>query len=99
MGKPIAKKGDMLKGDRGAPPVPIEFNCSSNVLINGQPAALNGSMGPVHGCPKTHEDYVNPTIIATTTTILINGIPAARLGDPCQCGSEVITASGNVSVG
>lgn len=86
-------------GDRGAPPVPIEYNVSGNVLINGKGAALNGSMGPVHGCPITHSDYVNPTIIATTGTILINGIPAARLGDPCQCGSKVISASGNVTCG
>ena len=99
MGQPIARQGDMLMGDRGAPPVPIQLDVSSNVLINGKPAAVNGSKGPVHGCPITHSDYVNPTIIATSGTILINRIPSARLGDPCQCGSMVISSSGNVIAG
>lgn len=98
MGSPIAKAGDMLAADHGAPPVPIAYNLSGNVLINGQGAALNGSMGEIHGAPKTHK-YENPVIIATSSKILINGIPAARLGDPCHCGSSVISASGNVSAG
>lgn len=99
MGLPIARQLDTLLGDRGAPEVVIINGTISNVLINGLPCAVDGSKGPVHGHDKTHTDFVQPTIIATSATVLVGGKPIARKNDPCQCGSMVTSGSNNVLAG
>lgn len=64
---------------------------SSNVLINGRPAAFLGSMvGP-------HTGHTG-VIIKGNPTVLINGKPAARMGDLTSCGHNVTTGSSNVWV-
>ncbi|WP_241627465.1 PAAR domain-containing protein [Rosenbergiella epipactidis] len=66
---------------------------SSNVTINGLPAAMlavSATACGLHG----------GAVIATGSgSITINGYPAARLGDITACGSSVVTGSGNVFIG
>lgn len=65
----------------------ITGGCSTNVLIEGQPAATVGSTAtniPPH-IPQGGPFQVPPTnqgtIIMGSATVLINGKPAARMGD------------------
>ena len=52
-----------------------------NVLINNMPAAKDGDMCVCTGPP----DF----IVGTSTSVFINGRPAARLLDPTQHGGMV----------
>lgn len=65
----------------------IGTGCSQNVLIDGKPAAVTGSLAmnePPH-VPPEGSFAVPPTnqatIITGSATVLINGRPAARNGD------------------
>ncbi|MBV9407677.1 MAG: PAAR domain-containing protein [Candidatus Eremiobacteraeota bacterium] len=103
MGQPAAKLGDQIMavdthiiqppGPVSPVPVPLPFvgfidgECSSNVFINGLPAATLGSTAtnvPPHIPPAGA--FVNPptnkaTIISGSATVMINNKPAARAGD------------------
>lgn len=68
----------------------IELNVSTNVRINGRPAALQGSIAqnmPPH-IPQGGPFQVPPTnlgrVIIASTTVRINRRGAARAGDPCE---------------
>jgi uncharacterized Zn-binding protein involved in type VI secretion len=103
MGQPAAKLGDQVvavdthivqpPGPVSPVPVPLPFTgiitggVSSNVFINGMPAATLGSTAtntPPHIPPAGA--FVNPptnqaTIISGSPIVMINGKPAARAGD------------------
>lgn len=55
---------------------------SPNVLIEGMPAWRVGT--DFHACPLTTgpTPHVGGTVTFGSTTVLINGAPAARMGDP-----------------
>jgi len=99
-------------------PVPLPFSgsitggCSTDVLVEGRPAAVLGSTAtcspphvPVGGSfavPPTNSG----TVAAGSATVLVNGRPAARVGDPVlTCNDPVpaatssISGAGTVSVG
>lgn len=68
----------------------IQLNVSTNVRINGRPAALQGSMAqnmPPH-IPQGGPFQVPPTnmgrVILASTSVRINGRGAARAGDFCE---------------
>ena len=104
----------------GAVPVPMEFpfsgkltsTCSPDVLINGRPAAVVGSVAvnvPPH-VPVGGTFAVPPTNVGTVTqgspTVFINGLPAARAGDTAAtCNDPVplplgkVVAVSNVLIG
>lgn len=67
---------------------PITLNCSSNVLIGGLPAVTVGSRAIMVHVPQGGPFQVPPTgigeVIMGSTTVLINGKPAARVGDKCN---------------
>jgi uncharacterized Zn-binding protein involved in type VI secretion len=90
----------------------INGGLSSDVLIEGQPAATVGSTAvntpphiPIGGTfviPPTNQ----ATIIRGSATVLINGKPAARMGDTAQtCNDPVplpvgtVIAAGTVLIG
>src|SRR5690242_14236788 len=86
----------MIPAPPGPPvptPLPDPFNgkitqgCSTNVMIQGQPAAVVGSIAmnvPPH-IPQGGPFQVPPnnqgTIMMGSTTVFINNKPAARMGD------------------
>ncbi len=85
---PVARVGDMhacpMKGHSVNPIV----TGSSDVLINGMPAATVGS-GTACGA----------SVAAGSSTVTINGKPAAVLGSATTHGGVIVSASGNVLVG
>jgi uncharacterized Zn-binding protein involved in type VI secretion len=119
MGQPAARLGDrivavdthLIQPTGPVPPVPtpspyvgtIDSNTSTNVIIQGQPAATLGS-GATNTPPHipTGGVFVNPptnmaTIISGSATVTINGRPAARLGDKAlTCNDPVPLPVGTV---
>jgi uncharacterized Zn-binding protein involved in type VI secretion len=111
----------MIPAPPGPPvptPLPSPFNgiidsgCSTNVMIEGKPAATVGSMAsniPPH-IPSGGPFQVPPTnkgnIIMGSPTVMINGKPAARNGDtaltcndPAPLPNGKIVAIGKVMIG
>jgi uncharacterized Zn-binding protein involved in type VI secretion len=84
----IARVGDMHAcPQRGHSVTPI-VSGSSDVLINGMPAATVGS---TTAC--------GASIAAGSSTVTINGKPAAIQGAATTHGGVVISGSGNVLIG
>ena len=105
------------------PPVPtplphpfagiITSGCSTDVLIESKPAATLGSIAintPPHipqGGPFAKMPTNQGTIIKGSATVLINGKPAARMGDMAQTCNDpvdlpvgtVVTSGGTVLIG
>ena len=72
---------------------------SANVVVEG--AALSG-VGDA-GTPHSHLPSLlppHPTLVSGGSgTVLVNGKPVARVGDPMVCGSVISSGSGTVIVG
>ena len=90
----------------------LQLNLSTNVLIMGMPAATVGSTAvnmPPHlpqGGPFQRPPSNQGEIIAGSPTVMINGKPAARAGDPARtCNDPVdlpvgsVVAAGTVLIG
>ena len=77
MGKPAARVGDQTSHGTPLSPGPG----STNVLIGGKPAWRVGS--DVHTCPLVTVlvPHVSGVVAVGSMTVLINTLPAARLGD------------------
>lgn len=107
-----------------APPIPtplphpfngtISQGCSTNVMIQGQPAAVVGSVAmntPPHipqGGPFQAPPNNQGTIIMGSMTVFINNKPAARMGDtantcndpaPAPMGTVVVAGAPTVLIG
>lgn len=79
----LARVGDSVSTQAGNGTITAG---SSNVFINGLPAARLGDSISVS----------NGSITSGTSAILINGIPAARLGDSTTPTGAITSASSNV---
>jgi uncharacterized Zn-binding protein involved in type VI secretion len=78
-----------------APPLPFSApllqGLATKVLIAGKPAAVQGSSGvntPPHVGLHPSDPFLVPlqqqgTVVMGSTTVLIEGKPAARTGSPC----------------
>lgn len=92
---PAATVGDQTA--HGSPLVPGPG--SVNVLIGGRPAWRVGS--DFHMCPLVDvlKPHVGGTVLVGSTTVLINNLPAARMGDLIvEPGFPNVIASGVVTV-
>jgi uncharacterized Zn-binding protein involved in type VI secretion len=68
---------------------------ASHVLINGLPAAVAGD-GHVCGHPAPHP----PTVfLKGSSTVLICGRGALRVGDSAACGASIVSGASNVIIG
>ena len=67
--------------DQTAHGTPLSGSGSSDVLIGGKPAWR--AMADVHPCPLVTGvvPHVSGTVVAGSSTVLINGLPATRQGD------------------
>lgn len=77
MGLPAARLGDLTSHGTPLGPGPG----SPNVLIGGKPA---WRVVDLHVCPLTTPagtPHTGGTVVLGSSTVLINGIPAVRLGD------------------
>lgn len=91
--------GSKSTGHGCFPPTTLVSGCSSNVFINGKPAAVVGAEFVAHTCgTQTHPSSAR-RIVSGSGKVFINGKPAARIGDPIACGDAVGQGSGNVFTG
>ncbi|NBH06066.1 PAAR domain-containing protein [Amycolatopsis sp. SID8362] len=101
----------LVPSPAGPTPVPtplpfdgaISVDCSPDVLVNGRPAAVVGSVAinePPHLPPDGtfSEPPTNEASIVTgSPTVFINGVPAARAGDVAEtCNDPVPLPIGKV---
>ncbi|MFC6016057.1 PAAR domain-containing protein [Plantactinospora solaniradicis] len=94
-------------------PTPLPFSgrlvsgLSPDVLINGLPAAVAGSMAqnlPPHLPPPGTSFSKPPTnqgrVVTGSVTVLVNGKPLARLGDPVlTCNDPADLPAGTIAAG
>ena len=90
------RKGDQCTGHDACPPVSL-VEYSPNVNTNGRGAGRVGDHYTAHGCVSHpgHQDV----IAAGSSTVRINGKPAARTGDAVSIGGTVMEGSPNVRIG
>ncbi|RNM20598.1 uropathogenic specific protein [Dickeya undicola] len=95
-----ARLNDIGSGHECFPDTPI-IEGSSDVLINGLPAARVGDTVQMHGCtcPQAPHGVHGRKISAGSATVLINGKSAARIGDDIDCGGLIVSGSSNVIIG
>jgi uncharacterized Zn-binding protein involved in type VI secretion len=93
MSKPAARLSDVNTAGG-----PIVSAVSTNVLINGRPAATVGSVvAPHFPYKKIHK---MPTYIVTgSPSVLVNGKPLAHMGSNTICGHTIATGAVDVLVG
>lgn len=99
MGQPAARLTDMTACPMvtpGTPPIPhvggpIIGPCSPNVITGGMPQAMVSDMSQCVGPPAT--------IIKGSATVLVNGKPAARIGDMTNHGGNIVTGFPTVLIG
>ena len=88
--------GDTDTGHDACPGT-VLVSASTNVIINGK------STGPVCAHSFPHGCIVHPAhtahIASGSSTVLINGLQAARVGDPIDCGGSVASGSPDVIIG
>jgi uncharacterized Zn-binding protein involved in type VI secretion len=72
----------------GGPILPT--GCVPTVLINNLPAAVVGAQCVCAGPPDS--------IVAGSTSVLIGGKPAARMGDSTAHGGSIVAGSPNVLI-
>ena len=70
---------------------PVSGPCSPNVCIARLPAARLGDELICVGPPDT--------IVQGSSTVRINGVPAARMGDQTAHGGEIMLGALNVQIG
>ena len=77
MGQPAARIGDMTTHGTPLSPGPG----STNVLIGGKPAWRAGI--DFHACPLVNGTvpHLGGKVAIGSTTVLINGMPAVKIGD------------------
>jgi uncharacterized Zn-binding protein involved in type VI secretion len=96
MGAKAARLGDIGSGHGCFPPTPI-ISASSDVIIENIPAARQGDALLPHGCSNCPP---HPRAIAGGAgSVLINGMPAARLSDNVDCGGVITSGAGTVFIG
>ena len=95
MSKAVVLLGDLGSDHQGFPPTPVIAG-SPDVLIDGKPVARLGDPLAPHSKPK-HSPHPR-TIAGGSSTVVINGIPAAVTGCAVSCGGAVI-GSGSVVIG
>lgn len=89
------------KGDPGIPHCSpyVIANGSTDVLVNGKPAARVGDFSVPHLRPgKPCRPHAVP-IITGSSTVLINGKPAARVGDSLLACTKIALGSFDVITG
>ncbi|MCC5809673.1 MAG: PAAR domain-containing protein [Ectothiorhodospiraceae bacterium] len=94
--QPAARLTDIGDQHNGYPPTPI-MQGSPDVQCNGRPVARQGDMLVPHTKPKKPPHPRN--IKEGSGSVLVNGVPWARVSDAISCGGTIITGSGDVLVG
>ncbi len=80
----------------GVPPIPhvggpILPACSVNVITMGMPQARVGDMAMCVGPPDS--------ILKGSASVMVNNMPAARMGDPTVHGGQIVIGAPTVIIG
>lgn len=87
--------GQMTKGHEGYPPTDF-ITGAPNVKINGKDISVIGSNATPHSKPNFPP---HPVVAAGGSgTVLVNGVPIHRKGDPLACG-DINDSTTHVKVG
>jgi uncharacterized Zn-binding protein involved in type VI secretion len=86
-------------GDADTSDGSISSGTIDSVLINGQPAAVVGSVDSSHApYGNPHPPHEAATVVSGSDTVLVENIPLARVGDPLSCGHSIGDGSPDVEV-
>lgn len=94
-GMPVARLKDMCTGHDCHPPRPTTL-ASKNVFVNGRGWHRKGDTLEEHCCLLSCHPGVTTT---GSSSVFVNKKPAARVSDEVDCGSSIMTGSGNVFAG
>ena len=98
MSKLLSFEGSMTSGHDCYPPTPITKG-SSDVYVEGKPAANKGSIVEMHASPSPSPPHPR-SISSGSGSVNINGTPASRIGDDIDCGGKILQGnSATVFVG
>lgn len=92
-----ARLGDVCTG-HGCWPTRPNAEGSPNVFVNGRALHCVGHAWQAHTCPDIPETHAS-VLGGGSSTVIVNGREAGRIGDPVACGSSVATGSPNVIIG
>lgn len=95
MGMPTARLADYCSGHRCWPPRPNN-QASENVFVNSRGAHRLGDSWNRHCCRKKCHSSVT---CQGSSTVFVNGMPLARIGDVVCCTSRIMTGSTDVYTG
>ena len=92
----MTRLGDIGGHHDSCPNVPL-VSCSENVFVNGRGAGRVSDSYAGHSC-FIHPVHT-PHIASGSSSVFVNGLPLARIGDATDCGGVVIEGSENVFAG
>ena len=96
---PAARIGD---ADAVHCSTPFRAQGSPNVLVNGRPWSRQGDINTVHlkpcGCPPCCCPHIAPMAVGSST-VIVNGRGAGRIGDSIVACTSVAQGSPNVFAG
>jgi len=87
----FVRVGDLCTGHGCYPPRPC-ITGSPNVYSNGKAIHRQGDAWDIH-CDCKCEHAHGAVTARGSSSVFINGIPAARVGDPLTCGSACAQGS------
>lgn len=95
----IVRESDICTGHGCWPPRPA-ITSSRTVFLNGRGVVRQGDRYAVHCKPCGKNPACHTSYVARgSSTVFVDGIPAARVGDPIACGSLCSTGSLDVTGG
>lgn len=98
MGSAVTRLGDKSTG-HGCCFIPVPLiTASTNVYINNKGCGRRTDAYPEHGGCEIHRPDIDH-ISGGSTTVFVNGLNIARIGDPIDNGGTVAEGSPNVFVG
>ena len=98
MSAAVSRKGDLCTGHGPYPPRPSTSG-SSNVRVNGIECLRKGDSYAVHAKPPKNPNPHGSVLSDGSSSVMVNGRPMGRIGDPVACGSASAVGSRNVFAG
>lgn len=90
----VTRVGDNNTGHDDCPPIDLATG-SGNVYVNGRKCGRKSDTYNPHSCPA-HLPHQG-TIVSGSSTVFVNGLPIARVGDKVDC-PDTTVAEGSDNV-
>ncbi len=92
-----ARRGDLCTGHDACPPRPALAGSPDVTIDDRKAVRVSADAFVPHGCPG-HAPHPGK-VQRGSSSVTINDLPAARVGNPLDCGGEVQTGSADVDIG